>query len=214
MTFLQVPGAAALKNAVSPQLLRGWYWMTIFQGKDWAPVPSSKPHPFRETFHVLRPITMVNGTDTQGWTSAPDLRGTSDIIVTCLVTTFLCCWTSVYPNIPAPTEGFWATFRDKLSLACLGILGPDFLIVLATGQRSSARRSFRVCSGAHSTLNGGIANTLLITVEIQSRRSYGLDHYSLVLCRYGRFCARGARTRATNSPQRRTALLPGQAQVR
>ncbi|KXX73306.1 hypothetical protein MMYC01_210452 [Madurella mycetomatis] len=86
---------------------------------------------------------MVNGTDTQGWTSSPDLRGTSDIIVTCLVTTFLCCWTSVYPNIAAPAEGFWATLRDKLSLACLGILGPDFLIVLATGQRSSARRSFR-----------------------------------------------------------------------
>ncbi len=89
---------------------------------------------------------MLNGTETQGWTSSPNTRGTSDILVTCLVTTFLCCWTAVYPNIPGPKEGFWAMFRDKVGLASLGILGPDFLIVLATGQRSSARRSFRVCA--------------------------------------------------------------------
>jgi hypothetical protein len=52
----------------------------------------------------------------------------------------------VYPNIPAPTDGLWARFRDQLGLASLGVLGPDFLIVLAAGQRSSARRSFRVCT--------------------------------------------------------------------
>ncbi|EGU78258.1 hypothetical protein FOXB_11231 [Fusarium oxysporum f. sp. conglutinans Fo5176] len=60
---------------------------------------------------------------------------------TCLVTTFLCCWTSVYPNIPAPGDGFWSSIRDKLGLACLGLLGPEFIIVLAIGQKSSARRS-------------------------------------------------------------------------
>ncbi|KAK3904899.1 hypothetical protein C8A05DRAFT_42099 [Staphylotrichum tortipilum] len=86
---------------------------------------------------------MSNGTETKGWTSSPDTRGTIDILVTCLVTTFLCCWTAVYPNIPGPKEGFWAIFRDKVGLASLGILGPDFLIVLAMGQRSSARQSFR-----------------------------------------------------------------------
>lgn len=91
-------------------------------------------------------MTVMNGTETQGWTSSPDTRGTWDIILTCLVTTFLCCWTSVYPNIPAPTDGLWARFRDQLGLASLGVLGPDFLIVLAAGQRSSARRSFRVCT--------------------------------------------------------------------
>ncbi|CZR44907.1 uncharacterized protein FPRO_14659 [Fusarium proliferatum ET1] len=82
-----------------------------------------------------------NGTEFVGWTPSPDGRGTYDIIATCLVTTFLCCWTSVYPNIPAPGDGFWSSIRDKLGLACMGLLGPEFIIVLAIGQKSSARRS-------------------------------------------------------------------------
>ncbi|KAM5350395.1 hypothetical protein ACJ41O_006900 [Fusarium nematophilum] len=84
-----------------------------------------------------------NGTEFVGWTESPDGRGTYDIILTCLITTFLCCWSSVYPNIPGPDDSAWAAFRDKLGLACLGLLGPDFIIVLAIGQRSSARRSVR-----------------------------------------------------------------------
>lgn len=86
----------------------------------------------------------TNGTGTQGWTSSPSGRGSSDIIISCVATTFLCCWTSVYPNIAARSDSKLARFRDKLGLASLGILGPDFLIVLAVGQKSSARRSVRV----------------------------------------------------------------------
>ncbi|KAI1070574.1 hypothetical protein LB507_006829 [Fusarium sp. FIESC RH6] len=82
-----------------------------------------------------------NETEFVGWTPSPDGRGTYDIIFTCLVTTFLCCWTSVYPNIPAPGDGLWASIRDRLGLACMGLLGPEFIIVLAIGQKSSARRS-------------------------------------------------------------------------
>jgi hypothetical protein len=82
-----------------------------------------------------------NETEFVGWKPSPDGRGTYDIIFTCLVTTFLCCWTSVYPNIPAPGDGLWPSIRDKLGLACLGLLGPEFIIVLAIGQKSSARRS-------------------------------------------------------------------------
>ncbi|KAI5460826.1 hypothetical protein BGZ63DRAFT_414924 [Mariannaea sp. PMI_226] len=87
---------------------------------------------------------MSNTTTTfVGWTSSPDGRGTYDIILTCAVTTFLCCWTSVYPNIPGPNDGFWLALRDKLGLALLGLLGPDFIITLALGQKSSARRSVK-----------------------------------------------------------------------
>ncbi|PTD07868.1 hypothetical protein FCULG_00006553 [Fusarium culmorum] len=35
----------------------------------------------------------------------------------------------------------WASIRDRVGLACLGLLGPEFIIVLAIGQKSSARRS-------------------------------------------------------------------------
>lgn len=88
--------------------------------------------------------TSTNSTATWGWTSSPDGRGTSDIILTCFLTILLCCWTSVYPNVPALSDNRWALFRDKLDLTCIGLLGPEFLLGIAVGQRSSARRSVKV----------------------------------------------------------------------
>ncbi len=109
----------------------------------------------------------ANGTDTQGWTSSPDGRGTYDILLSCVLTIFLCCWTSVYPSIGADSDGKWARFRDKLGLAFLGILGPDFLVTLALGQKSSARRSVKVGRGDVSnprvscfSLNSGLVQEI------------------------------------------------------
>ncbi|KAI9727230.1 MAG: hypothetical protein M1834_008490, partial [Cirrosporium novae-zelandiae] len=77
----------------------------------------------------------------EGWVPQTDGRGTLDIIWSCTITIFLCCWTSVCANIPATTDSPWNWFRDKLGLACMGILWPDFLFGLALGQWDSARRS-------------------------------------------------------------------------
>ena len=47
-------------------------------------------------------------------------------------------------NVPALNDNSFLRFRNKLSIALLGILGPDFLMVLALGQWESARRSVKV----------------------------------------------------------------------
>jgi len=83
-------------------------------------------------------------TSTSGWTASPNGRGTFDIIISCLFTIFLCCWTSVCPNLPALSDGKWTQFRDKFDLACIGLLGPEFLMGIAIAQRNSARRSVKV----------------------------------------------------------------------
>ena len=61
-----------------------------------------------------------SGTDTMG-----DLCVKSP-----LAAIFLCYWTSVYPNIAPSPDVFWERFRDKLGLAFLDLLGPEFLLVL------------------------------------------------------------------------------------
>ena len=86
---------------------------------------------------------MSNNTTVEGWVSHGGGRGTLDIVYTCVLTIFLCVWTSVCPNIPAITDSRFDRFRDKFNLACIGILGPDFLLCIAVGQRSSARRSLK-----------------------------------------------------------------------
>jgi hypothetical protein len=85
-----------------------------------------------------------NDTYTSGWNSSPNSRGTADILLSCLFTIIICCWTTVCPNVPAINEGRWYQFRDKFDLACIGLLGPEFLLGIALGQRTSARRSVKV----------------------------------------------------------------------
>jgi hypothetical protein len=136
-----------------------------------------------------------NETEVVGWTPSPDGRGTYDIIFTCLVTTFLCCWTSVYPNIPAPGDSVWASIRDKLGLACLGLLGPEFIIVLAIGQKSSARRSvvkFNKAGHNHWTVTHGFfadmggfvlrADGLSQPIPLNAEQLFYLVHKKYVDC--------------------------------
>lgn len=79
-----------------------------------------------------------------GWTPQVNGRGTIDIIWSCTLTIFLCCWTSVCVNIPALNDSRLDRFRDKFYIALIGILGPDFLLILAMGQWESARHSVKV----------------------------------------------------------------------
>jgi hypothetical protein len=88
--------------------------------------------------------TEYNNGTREGWVPQPLGRGTLDIIWSCMFTMFLCCWTSVCPNAPSLTDTKWQQFRDKLNLACLGLIGPDFLFFIAAGQWQSARRSVKV----------------------------------------------------------------------
>ena len=104
-------------------------------------------------------INSQHNNTNQGWVPQTSGRGTLDIIYSCSLTILLCCWTSVYPNIPAITDSSWHQFRDKLHLACLGILGPDFLFALSLGQWDSARRSVKVIRNgvAHATVANGFS---------------------------------------------------------
>lgn len=83
-----------------------------------------------------------------GWIDEPDGRGTWSILSSCLLTIVLCCWTAVMPNIPARSDRWYHGLRDRLHLAALGLLGPEFLLMLALGQWSSARASVKVSISA------------------------------------------------------------------
>lgn len=77
----------------------------------------------------------------QEWTSPPNGRGTLDIIWSCHVTVFLCCWSVLCVNVPPPTWGAWRRIHAKAIAALMSGFGPEFTFQLALGQWSSARRS-------------------------------------------------------------------------
>jgi hypothetical protein len=79
----------------------------------------------------------------QGWTSGPNGRGTLDIIYSCGITMFLCSWSVLCLNVPAPGESRFHLFRRRIYVTALAFLGPEFLFQIALGQFLSARNSVR-----------------------------------------------------------------------
>ncbi|KAB5550018.1 hypothetical protein GE09DRAFT_1241929 [Coniochaeta sp. 2T2.1] len=88
--------------------------------------------------------THSNQTILHGWQRSGTDRGSIDIIWACVVTIVLCCWVSTHPNVPGVNDKRHHRFVDKFNLACIGLLGPDFLVVFAMGQFANARRSVKL----------------------------------------------------------------------
>jgi hypothetical protein len=67
-----------------------------------------------QTLFPMSNSSSGNGTSIlSGWNPSPNERGTADILLSCLFTIVLCCWTTVCPNVPALSETRWCQFRDK-----------------------------------------------------------------------------------------------------
>ncbi|KAK5455078.1 hypothetical protein LTS15_005798 [Exophiala xenobiotica] len=89
-----------------------------------------------------------NNNHTQGfvsWQESPNERGTMDIVWSCLFTVFICVWTAVHLNVPAPPEtdstiDLWLR-RIKWVWHCC--LAPEIVMLLAAGQWSFARVCWR-----------------------------------------------------------------------
>ena len=78
-----------------------------------------------------------------GWTSAPNNRGTIDILWDCGFTILLCTWTVLCVNISPPGASTWYLIKRKAWLALICWMGRKFLFYLSVHQWQSARRSFR-----------------------------------------------------------------------
>jgi hypothetical protein len=116
-----------------------------------------------------------------GWVSSPSGRGTANILSSCLATIFLCCWTAVCPNIPALSDSRWDQLHDKVTLAMIALLGPEFLLGIAAGQFTSAVQSVK--ASAFYTCESKNAN---FCVGIQRAQHSRLEPRACLLCRHGR----------------------------
>ena len=86
-------------------------------------------------------ITNTTSSTTEGWVSSPNGRGTIDILWACLITTFLCTWTSLHLNLPAPRESHLQRGFRRFRWMIQAFIAPELVVGLATGQKIEARRS-------------------------------------------------------------------------
>ena len=77
----------------------------------------------------------------QGWTSSPNGRGTLDILWACVATIFLSTWSAICLNVAKPSDTIWTHLKRKIGITFLSLMGPEFLLGYALGERQSARAS-------------------------------------------------------------------------
>ncbi len=107
--------------------------------------PPSRLHSYLPT--TSERCYMSNTSILRGWVDQPDNRGTFDIISSCFLTIFLCTWTCLHLNVPATKEGEWRPILRKFRWMMLTILGPEFAVAFAAGQRANAKRGLTTMRG-------------------------------------------------------------------
>lgn len=75
-----------------------------------------------------------------GWVSQPDTRGTFDIIITCLFTIFICCWTIVHPNIAIPRASTTQKLLDKTICLLIAAFAPEVIVFISWSEYTHARQ--------------------------------------------------------------------------
>ncbi len=73
------------------------------------------------------------------WVSSPPVRGTSDILYTCLFTLSLCVWTSIHLDI-TPGRGEWLYTSDRALHMFGAMVLPEFVLFTAFNEWFAVRQ--------------------------------------------------------------------------
>ena len=80
-------------------------------------------------------------------------RSLAGIVSGCLVTTFLCAWVAVHPNIPPDGECGWKAVWRRTKLMFWTLLAPELILAWAVNQRHAAQEiadTYNEIKGEHT----------------------------------------------------------------
>ncbi|KAK0105190.1 hypothetical protein ONS95_004414 [Cadophora gregata] len=78
--------------------------------------------------------------DIVGWVADPNGRGTSGLVISCLLTLGLCVWSAMHLNIPVKHEGQREFWLRRVKWSTCGVPIPELVVLLAWRQWTSAGR--------------------------------------------------------------------------
>lgn len=73
------------------------------------------------------------------WYSAPNYRGTWDLILSCVLTLIICVWSALHLNVPVETSRLRDRNVRRLRWVSLGIFAPEVVVSTAFAQYLTAR---------------------------------------------------------------------------
>ena len=74
------------------------------------------------------------------WASSPGVRGTSDILWSCLLTLTSCVYTAIHLNVPPAGESKFERLRRKLAWVATALFAPELVLYCALNQFLAARK--------------------------------------------------------------------------
>jgi hypothetical protein len=95
-------------------------------------------------------VNVGNPSATTGWVSQPPTRGTFQLLVSCIVTLFLCVWTSLHLNIPSKNKSTISRLSLKFKWALLAVFAPEWVVYTAWRQWAAARS---LCQNVNSIIS-------------------------------------------------------------
>lgn len=129
------------------------------------------------------------------WQSDPSVRGTFDIISTCISTLLVCVWSAVHIGIPENPKSPWS-LRQKFQWMVIGILAPDYVAYIAY---SELRTAVMLRDAANRYLKDtpvwiylyiNSSSPLSVVKHIPVFWAASMDTCSRLLCLYGWICLR------------------------
>ena len=81
----------------------------------------------------------TNSHEHVGFVSASPVRGTIQLVWSCVFTIILCTWNILRPGVPSPRESTWRRTSRKLCLALCAIAAPEWLAAVARAEYMVAR---------------------------------------------------------------------------
>ncbi|KAK3487449.1 uncharacterized protein B0T23DRAFT_206802 [Neurospora hispaniola] len=84
--------------------------------------------------------TVLNEKPAPPWVSSPTVRGTGDIIISCLVTLIACAYTAIHPTVPPGGSGKRSFTLIKAALVLVALMCPEAVFALAFQEYLDARR--------------------------------------------------------------------------
>jgi hypothetical protein len=129
------------------------------------------------------PGTSAATRQTVGWKSTPRVRGTFDLLLSCLTTLSLCAWTAYHPNVYAHRAG-WKILSHRITWMLVAVLFPEVVLWCAWEQWWAAKSLERNISvlGERAFdgvgLNGHEATERRLRVRPGSCREKGASEYA------------------------------------
>ncbi|KIJ33861.1 hypothetical protein M422DRAFT_182800 [Sphaerobolus stellatus SS14] len=115
-----------------------------------SPLPTSSPDAPPLAFDLLP----SNSTTTCTPLSSNNQRSLSDIVWSCLATTFAVTWVAVHPNIPSRDEKWWRITLRRLKAMFLALLAPELMLLWAWRQREVSGKDWTMVHGHYLQMGG------------------------------------------------------------